>query len=272
MSVIGIVGAGEQGAALAARLVGANHVVRIANSRGRDTLGDVAMRTGAKAVDIADVAAGVDLLFLVVPLGQIPTVRSSLMASLAGDAVVVDVGSYVPPRDGRIAAIDAGLPETAWVAQQLGVPVVKALNNITYDSLARGAAAKGTPGRIALPVAGDDPSHRSAVMCVIDSLGFDACDAGPLDDSWRQQIGQPAYCTDPTLAELPGLLARADRATVATKREEAMRMMARMPPDIPKPDLVKAARFMAGLDRGRPATWAAMLRLGWAMLRYRATT
>ncbi len=106
-------------------------------------------------------------------------------------------------------------------------------------------------------------------MAVVERLGFDAVDVGALDGSWRQQIGQPAYCTDPTAAELPVLLARADRATVEAKREEAMGMMVKMPPDFPKPDLVKAARFMAGLDRGRPATWAALARLGWAMWRYR---
>jgi predicted dinucleotide-binding enzyme len=53
-----------------------------------------------------------------------------------------------------------------------------------------------TPGRIALPVAGDDSAAKSIVMALVDALGFDAIDAGGLDDSWRQQPGTPVYGKD----------------------------------------------------------------------------
>ena len=54
----------------------------------------------------------------------------------------------------------------------------------------------GTPGRIALPVAGDDASAKAVVIGLIDQLGFASIDAGGLDDSWRQQPGPPVYITD----------------------------------------------------------------------------
>jgi predicted dinucleotide-binding enzyme len=54
----------------------------------------------------------------------------------------------------------------------------------------------GTPGRIALPVAGDDASAKAVVIGLIDQLGFASVDAGGLDDSWRQQPGTPVYITD----------------------------------------------------------------------------
>jgi hypothetical protein len=54
----------------------------------------------------------------------------------------------------------------------------------------------GTPGRIALPVAGDDAAHKRTVLRLVDELGFDPVDAGGLDDSWRQQPGTPVYGTD----------------------------------------------------------------------------
>jgi predicted dinucleotide-binding enzyme len=54
----------------------------------------------------------------------------------------------------------------------------------------------GSTNRIALPVAGDDPRAKRAVMKIIDELGFDPVDAGGLDDSWRQQPGTPVYTTD----------------------------------------------------------------------------
>lgn len=76
--------------------------------------------------------------------------------------------------------------ESRWVSRHLGRPVVKAFNNIDYRHLdARGHPA-GTPGRIALPVAGDDACAKQVVIRLLDELGFDGVDAGPLNDSWRQ--------------------------------------------------------------------------------------
>src|SRR5258707_12653523 len=55
---------------------------------------------------------------------------------------------------------------------------------------------KGTPGRIALPVAGDDPAAKAIVLKLVDELGFDGVAAGTLDESWRQQPATPVYCKD----------------------------------------------------------------------------
>jgi predicted dinucleotide-binding enzyme len=55
---------------------------------------------------------------------------------------------------------------------------------------------KGTPGRIALPVAGDDAAAKNIVLKLIDELGFDGVNAGGLDESWRQQPGTPVYAKD----------------------------------------------------------------------------
>ncbi len=269
MSVIGIVGAGRFGTVLARRLVALGHVVNVANSRGSASLSDFARATGARAVDVTDVALGADMLVLAIPLGKVRTLPKALITSVPPGAPIVDAGNYVPLRDGNIDEIDEGLPETAWVARQLGVPVVKAFNSISDWSLDHGARPAGASDRIALPVAGDEPDARAAVMRLVEQLGFDAWDAGPLSDSWRQQIGQPAYATDGTLKQLPGLLARAKHETVAAKRNEAMKLLAKLPPDLPKATLVRAARFMAGLDRRKPASWLAILRLASAMLRRR---
>jgi predicted dinucleotide-binding enzyme len=59
-----------------------------------------------------------------------------------------------------------------------------------------GALPGGTPGRIALPVAGDDQRAKEKVMELVDQFGFDPVDAGGLDQSWRQQPGTPVYATD----------------------------------------------------------------------------
>ena len=49
------------------------------------------------------------------------------------------------------------------------------------------------PGRIALPVAGDDATAKAITMKLVDELGFDAVDAGSIDESWRQQPATPVY-------------------------------------------------------------------------------
>lgn len=56
-------------------------------------------------------------------------------------------------------------------------------------------------------------------MKLVDETGFDAIDAGSLDESWRQEPGNPAYCTDLSAADLELALQRANRATATKKRD-----------------------------------------------------
>jgi predicted dinucleotide-binding enzyme len=74
--------------------------------------------------------------------------------------------------------------------------VIKAFNTIPPGPLLRLGKPPGTPGRIAVPVAGDDISSKATVIELINQLGFDGIDAGSLDDSWRQQPGTPIYTAD----------------------------------------------------------------------------
>ncbi|HEX8760784.1 MAG TPA: NADPH-dependent F420 reductase [Pseudonocardiaceae bacterium] len=193
---IGIIGAGNIGGTLTRRLAALGHEVSVANSRGPETLRELAAETGATAVSVTDAARDKDVVVVTIPEKNIPDLPDDLFAG-AGDAVVVDTGNYYPQqRDGRIDAIEEGMVESRWVAQQLGRPVIKAFNNIYADHLRDNGHPAGTPGRIALPVAGDDERAKAVVMQLIDELGFDAVDAGSLDQSWRQQPGTPVYTTD----------------------------------------------------------------------------
>ena len=193
---IGIIGAGNIGGNLARRLTALGHAVRIANSRGPETLVQLAEETGARAVDATVAAQGADLVIVTIPEKGIPTLPPGVLNGAADGAPVVDTGNYYPQRDGRIAAIEDGLPESRWVEQQLGHPVIKAFNNIYAQHLLDRHLPAGTPGRIALPVAGDDGAATSIVLQLVDELGFDPVEAGGLDGSWRQQPGTPVYATD----------------------------------------------------------------------------
>jgi len=70
---------------------------------------------------------------------------------------------------------------------------------------------KGTPGRIALPVAGDDPAAKATILKLVDELGFDGGDAGTLDESWRPQPATPVYCKDFDLTGVKRALSEASK-------------------------------------------------------------
>jgi 8-hydroxy-5-deazaflavin:NADPH oxidoreductase len=193
---IGIIGAGNIGGTLTQRLAALGHEVSVANSRGPDTLRELAAQTGASAVSVTEAARDKDLVVVTIPEKNVPDLPDDLFSD-ASEVIIVDTGNYYPQqRDGRIDAIEQGLTESRWVEIQLGRPVIKAFNNIYADHLRDNGRPAGTPGRIALPVAGDDDAAKAVVMRLIDELGFDPVDAGTLDQSWRQQPGTPVYTTD----------------------------------------------------------------------------
>jgi predicted dinucleotide-binding enzyme len=216
---IGIIGSGNIGSTLTRHLTSLGHGVAVANSRGPASLAALAAETGAAAATVEQAAHAKDVVIITVPEKAVPRLPRDILA--ASSAVVVDTGNYYPSRDGRIAEIEDGLAESEWVARVLGVPVVKAFNNIIAPSLAARGVPAGTPGRICLSVAGDDPRAKSAVLDLIDALGFDGIDAGSLADSWRQQPGTPAYCRDLNADGLRAALAQADAGQIARYRAEA---------------------------------------------------
>ncbi|MBC7666362.1 MAG: NAD(P)-binding domain-containing protein, partial [Caulobacter sp.] len=215
---IGIIGAGHIGSALAVRLTSLGHSVCIANSRGPQTLKDVAQKTGARAVTAQEAAPHGDIVVVTIPLKNIPDLPKDLFSGVAADIPVIDTSNYYPLlRDGQISELESGdLTESEWVQRHLGRPVVKVFNNIYADHLQNKGLPAGTPGRIALPVAGDDAAAKQAVMRLVEELGFDAVDDGSLHESWREQPGTPCYGAD-----LPADKLREQFATLGGHRTAA---------------------------------------------------
>lgn len=192
---IGIIGAGNIGGNLTRRLTELGHRVRVANSRGPGTLSDLSRGTGAEAVAVGAVARNAELVIVSIPEKAVPGLPGGVLDGVLAGTPVIDTGNYYPRRDGLIQPIEDGMPESVWVARQLGRPVIKAFNAIYARHLLDRHRPAGGSDRIALPVAGDDAGHMETVMQVVDQLGFDPVDAGPLAGSWRQQPGTPIYCT-----------------------------------------------------------------------------
>jgi predicted dinucleotide-binding enzyme len=195
---IGIIGAGQIGSALAVRLTSLGHSVYIANSRGPETLTDVAQKTGATPVTAREAAKHGEIIVVTIPLINIPDLPKDLFEGVPADVPIIDTSNYYPYlRDGQIPELETGdLTESEWVQQHLGRPVVKVFNNIYAAHLQNKGVPAGTPSRISLPVAGDDAAAKQKVMALVDELGFDAVDAGSLHESWRQQPGTPSYGAD----------------------------------------------------------------------------
>src|SRR4030095_4664272 len=170
---IGIIGAGDIGGALTRRFTALGHNVFVANSRGPETLTDLATETGATPVTVEQAAQVGDVVVVTIPLKNVPSLPVGLFAKTPKNVVVVDTGNYYPrQRDGCIQEIEDGLTESQWVERQLGRSVVKAFNNIYAEHLYELGRPSGSPGRIALPVAGDDSAAKAVVLRLIDELGF----------------------------------------------------------------------------------------------------
>jgi predicted dinucleotide-binding enzyme len=194
---IGIIGAGHIGGTLTRRLTSLGHEVRVANSRGPETLQALANETGATAATPADAVKDAELVIVTIPTKSVTELSREIFDTRAAGAPVIDTTNYYPQqRDGRIDEIENGMTESRWVSSRIGQPVVKVFNNIGASHLLEDGRPAGTEGRIALPVAGDDDAVKRKVMELVDELGFDPVDAGGIDDSWRQQPGQPVSGTD----------------------------------------------------------------------------
>jgi predicted dinucleotide-binding enzyme len=208
---IGIIGAGNIGGNLTRRFTALGHQVSVANSRGPQTLAELAAETGATAVPVTEAAEGAELVVVTIPLKAIPDLPQGVLEGAAEGLVVIDTGNYYPQqRDGRIAEIEDGLPESRWTEQHLGHPVIKAFNGTYAQDLLERPRPAGDPERIALPVAGDDAAAKQTVRALIEEMGFDTVDAGRLDESWRQQPGTPVYGLRAGVAAVTKALEEAD--------------------------------------------------------------
>lgn len=176
---IGILGTGNIGKTLSRRLSAAGHQVKVANSRGPETIDPETLATGATPVKAVDAVSDVDVIILSMPLSRLPQI-APVIRHLPDSVIVADTSNYYPHRDGKIDEIEAGQPESLWVSDLLGRGVIKAWNAIGSGSFASKDRQPGAPDRIAIPVAGDNEADRKLIMQLVSDTGFDGYDAGTL--------------------------------------------------------------------------------------------
>ena len=246
---IGVIGTGNIGGTLARKLSAAGHDVRVANSRGLEGVRAIADQIGATAADTRGAVEGADIIVISIPFPAVAELPKDLFDTVPQDVPVVDTGNYYPGlRDPQIPEIDAGMPQSVWVSKQLRRRVIKAFNNILAHSLAELGRPAGSPGRLAIAVAGDDVRSKQIVMDVVNETGFDSVDAGPLDESWRQQPGTPAYCCDYDADTTRKGLAAAVRGEAPKKLEGLIDLYRQRVSNITHADMVAMNRSLNPLD------------------------
>lgn len=202
---IGVLGAGRVGTAVARQAVRAGHTVKIATGK---PAAEIQLLTevivpGATAVDRADLR-GSDVIVLAVPLSKYRSIDTSVLQG----QVVIDTMNYWAPLDGVMEEFDAGESTSQVIEEFLGdVQLVKTLNHIGYGELEVDSHPAGAPQRRALALASDHEAAKQLVACFIDSLGYDAVDAGPLAAGRAVENGTEIFNGRHTAPQLQALLA-----------------------------------------------------------------
>lgn len=175
---IAIIGAGNVGAALGTGWTRAGHSVAFGvRDPSAAKLKPLLDATGATALASVDALPGADVVVLALPW---PAAEEAVKAlgDLSG-RIVIDCMNPLAMKDG-ILDLDRGY--TGSGAETLagwlpGARVVKAMNQVGAEAM---ADASGFPSRPVMFVAGDDGEAKAAVRSLVEDLGFEALDAGPL--------------------------------------------------------------------------------------------
>src|SRR4051812_8025001 len=177
---LGIVGAGKFGTTLARSAVAAGYAVAISSSGAPDDIVltvDV-LAPGATAATTDEVVRHADMIVLAVPTHRFRELPPDLFAG----KILIDAMNYWQPVDGDDPELAAAPDGTSMIVQERfpSARVVKSLNQLGYHQLEESQRPKGEPDRIAIGAAGDDRLAVRKVMRLLDRLGFDPVDAGPL--------------------------------------------------------------------------------------------
>lgn len=210
--IIGFIGAGMIGSAIARLAVKAGYQVIISNSRGGDSLNNLIMELGPLACSTTpeEAARRADLVILSVPMSAYRKVPSEALDG----KIVIDTSNYYPMRDGQIAILDEGELTTSELVQQhfSNATVIKALNNVDFHHLYFNARPESDALRTTLPIAGNNEKAKEKVDAFIHSIGYNTVDTGSLADSWVSEPGTPIYCL-PYMPAVPDKLSPEEAKT-----------------------------------------------------------
>jgi hypothetical protein len=205
---LGIVGAGKFGTTLARAAVAAGYDVAISGSGPADEIAltvDV-LAPGARAVTSDEVVRHADIIVLAIPTHRFRELSRDRFAG----KILIDAMNYWEPVDGDDPELTGAPDGTSMVVQERfpSARVVKSLNQLGYHQLEENLRPKGASDRIAIAAAGDDRLAVRQVMRLIDRLGFDPVDAGPLSNGPALEPDGSPIATTYSADQLSKLVAR----------------------------------------------------------------
>jgi predicted dinucleotide-binding enzyme len=177
---LGIVGTGKFGTTLARTAIAVGYDVAISGSGPADDIAltvDV-LSAGAHAATTDEIVRHADIIVLAVPTHRFRELPRDLFAG----KILIDAMNYWQPVDGDDPELTTAPDGTSMIVQEHfpSARVVKSLNQLGYHQLEENRRPKRAPDRIAIGAAGDDRFAVKKVMRLLDRLGFDPVDAGPL--------------------------------------------------------------------------------------------
>jgi 8-hydroxy-5-deazaflavin:NADPH oxidoreductase len=175
---IGMIGSGNVGSALGRVWANAGHEVMF-SSRNLDSDKKLAADIGknARAGTSQEAAAFGEVLVFAVPYGALPELGKTLGKSLKGK-VVIDACNPFPQRVGEIATRAREKGAGVMSAELLpGARIVRAFNAI---GAARMGSVHEEPGRVGMPIAGDDKQAIEIASRLIREIGFEPVLVGGL--------------------------------------------------------------------------------------------
>jgi len=198
---IAIIGTGDVAGALGPEFAALGHdIVYGSRDPSRDEVKALVERTGGKASATTqrESVVDADIVVLAVP-GRLAEMIAKDLGDLSGKIVIDPTNNYsregVPHLAGDTSngeLIQAAAPDAH---------VVKALNTVGAQNMMPGRAFSG---QISVPVAGDDSNAKERVAQLIDSLGLDATDVGPLFNARFVEAMAPLYVYMNVFARPPG--------------------------------------------------------------------
>lgn len=186
---IGLIGSGRVGSALGAVWVKAGHEVMF-SSRHLDDDRELAasLGAGARAGTPREAAEFGDVIVVSVPYGALPQVGKDL-SDLIDGKVLIDTCNPFPNRDGEIAdwarEKGAGLASAELLP---GARIVRAFNAIGAASM---GSAYQNPGRVGMPIAGDDHDAVEVASRLIREIGYEPVLVGGLEKGKYLVPGTP---------------------------------------------------------------------------------
>ena len=177
---IAVIGTGDVAGALGPEFAGLGHeIVYGSRNPDRQEVRDLVSRSGvnASATSAANAVQGADIVVLAVP-GRLAAGIAAELGDLTGKIVIDPTNHYI--RDGIPRLATDGSNAEAIQEAAPGARVVKAFNTLNWRQM---VDPDSSGGPVSIPLVGDSDSAKAAVAALVEGMGLEPVDLGPLSNA-----------------------------------------------------------------------------------------